>query len=91
LEILRCSQLGIRQHEVAGRRLIETGYPGVGSSTELAVFILFGILAKIPEIPGVVLRVKGELRLLQLPFVDVLLEYDHNAYAVDHLGQVGDG
>jgi hypothetical protein len=34
---------------------------------------------------------KGELRFLELPFVDVLLQDDHNPYAVDHLGEVGDG
>ena len=74
-----------------GRGVCNAGHPGARRSGQHAVLVLLRVLADIPDATGAVLRLERELGLLQLPVVDVPLEDDERADAVDLLRQVGDG
>ncbi len=59
LQVAGSLQPGMSAHEQARFRAVHTGDPGVGGAGQVAVLILLRVLAQIPDIAVLVLRVKG--------------------------------
>ena len=82
---------GLARISTPGLGALQAGEPGALGRLELPVLVLLGVLAQEPDVAVVVLRLEGELGLLQLALVDVAVPEDDGGHAVDDLGEVGHG